>query len=156
MKAKWPVTCTLIFSLFIVIGAGHGISCTGIAELALLLSGFGMGDGEFYLLPHSYDQSLPVAMLLFFVGHLCLGAALLFNYGSPRYRRLVFAGLLSLWGGFFYLTHQALYHDSLAAASFYTGLPFCISSLLLCIQVTGKRWPAAGKKRYRGKQIDED
>jgi hypothetical protein len=133
---------TIVLSFFIIIGAGHGIGCIGLIEIAAIVSPFTKSNiwtDKFSLsLTADYDNSLLASALFTLIGHILLIVSLLVKNVKIRFWTKV-SGLLSLWLSFYYLTHNLL-HDGLSQFSFVTGLPFLIGSLLLAYGIVRQKF----------------
>lgn len=121
---------TIALSSLIIIGAGHGIACVGLLEIAGLFYKFGIGTENFSLSPMaSYDNSLGAVAIFSLVGHISLVISIVTKKYSTMFRAKI-VGLIFLWISFYYLTHSVFY-DSLALLSLVTGIPFLVNSLIL-------------------------
>ncbi len=125
---------TVVLSFFIIIGAGHGVACLGLLEIAGLLHTFNIGSVDFsFSLSVSYEKSLSVAALFALIGHLLL----IVSMASKSYKIMFWTkvvGLFKLWLSFYYLAHM-IFHNDLAQIGFLTGLPFLIASILLAYKL---------------------
>ncbi len=123
---------TIVLNFFILVGAGHGLLCIGLLEVAWViatLTGRHINDDFFSLsLAGSYEQSLGAAALFSFLGQLIL----LLSFAIKKSSRIwiKFLGLSLLWVGYFYLIHNSL-EDGVSQLSLFSGLPFLISSGVL-------------------------
>ena len=138
-KFKLLTILTIVLSFFIIIGAGHGIACVGLLEIVGLFHKFNIGTEDFsFSLTASYDKSLSVAALFSLVGHIFLIASLIItkNYKKAYWTKLT--GLLFLWTGFYYLTHN-FFNDDLSQISLVTGLPFLVVSIILATKMVRQK-----------------
>lgn len=129
MRENENITAITIASNFlIIVGAGHGIIPLGLLEFYW----FPYIDSEYFTLVifSSYDDSIGAACLFSFIGNICLIVSmflkrLIFN------KRAILIGSVFLFVGFFYLVHSVVFREIGALISFFTGLPFIISSIVL-------------------------
>lgn len=125
---------TVVLSFFIIIGAGHGVACLWLLEIAGLLHKFNIGSVHFsFSLSASYEKSLSVAALFALIGHLLL----IVSMASKSYKIMFWTkviGLFILWLSFYYLAHM-IFQNDLAQIGFLTGLPFLIISILLAYKL---------------------
>jgi hypothetical protein len=130
---KSPTICTVVLNFFILVGAGHGLACLGLMELAGLFHRFEIGTEDFSLsLSANYDRSLGPAALICLIGQILLlfSLALKMN-GAIFWTRIV--GLVFLWVGFYYLTNNFfdVTDNTGSQLGFFTGVPFLIISIRL-------------------------
>jgi hypothetical protein len=85
----------------------------------------------------SYDQSIGAATLLSLCGQALLLLSFFIN-GSSKIR-FGLLGLLLLWFGYYYLIHNFI-NDSTSQLSFFSGIPFLISSALLAYRMIKEKW----------------
>ena len=132
---------TIALSFFIIIGAGHGITCIGLLEIVGLVHKFNIGTKDFSLsLSASYDQSLSVVALFALLGHLFLLISIL----TKRHEQVLWTkiiGLVFLWTSFYYLTHNS-FNDTLSQIGLVTGLPFFIVSIILAFKLARQKFHA--------------
>jgi len=116
---------TLITHFFIVIGAGHGIACLGVIELAGL---FNFAEAEFtlsFLTP--FKNSWHAVAISSLLGQIALILSIVLN--SKKIKIILhIAGLLLLWMSIYYFTHNTEY-----TSSTYLGFLFCIPFLICTI-----------------------
>jgi hypothetical protein len=133
-------TWTIVLNFFILVGVGHGLACLGLLELVwtvCALTGHHISqDFVSFSFTGSYEQSLCPAALLSFLGQ----AILLFSFTikEPREIRIKLLGLSLLWVSYCYLIHNCL-EDSASQLSFFSGIPFLISSGLLTYRMIKER-----------------
>ena len=133
---------TIVLSFFIIIGAGHGIACVGLLEIIGLFHMFNIGTENFSLsLTASYDKSLLAVALFSLVGHVFLIVSILIKNNMQIFWTKI-VGLVFLWIGFYYLTHN-IFSDDLSEIGFVTGLPFFIVSIILVIKVAKQKYQSA-------------
>jgi len=128
---------TLVLNCLILFGAGHGIGPLVLANIYLFA-----GEKELsFSLTASYDQSILTAALFSLPGQLLLLVSLMAKGDKSKYL-LRLAGIVLLWIGYFYLVHH-FFTNGLARFSFFTGLPFLISSVMLfyCLLKSSDRQP---------------
>jgi hypothetical protein len=130
---KSPTIWTVVLNFFILVGAGYGLACLGLIEVAGLFHRFEIGNENFSLsLSTNYDKSLGPAALFCLIGKivLLLSFALKKN-GAIFWTRIV--GLVFLWVGFYYLTHNFfdVTDNTGSQLGFFTGVPFLIISIRL-------------------------
>lgn len=119
----------VILTFIIVIGAGHGIGCIGMAEI--ISFPYVTQNGLSLSLNSSYNDSMLTAALFSAIGQVLLYISLWMHNGKRKLTIRTVAIIL-LWTGFFYLTRQ-YFTDSSAKLSFWTGTPFLLVSLGLSI-----------------------
>jgi hypothetical protein len=130
---------TIVFSFFIIIGAGHGIACVGLLEIVGLFHKFNIGTENFSLsLTATYDKSLLAVALFALVGHIFLIISILTKKDNQVFWTKVI-GLLFLWVSFYYLTHNT-FNDELSQIGFVTGLPFLIVSMILAFRIIRQKY----------------
>jgi general stress protein CsbA len=130
----------IIFSLFIIIAAGHGIAFLGLIEIFGILS-FNSGSEDFAIsmsLESSYDKILGFVALLSLTGQLVLVISLFLKEQTRRFW-IQILGLVILWIGFFYLTHN-LFDDFGSMLGFCSGLPFLISSINFFVKIAKQKY----------------
>jgi hypothetical protein len=121
---------TIIFHFFIIIGGAHAIACIGLLEIVGIPYGFGSGSKPLsFSLTGYYEESLGAAAILALAGQVFLILSLLMKKFNAQFR-IKLAGLLLLWVAYYYLVHN-FFTDDVAQLSFWTGLPFLISSGIL-------------------------
>lgn len=132
---------TIVLSFFTIVGAGHGIACVGLLEIAGLFHKFNIATEDLsFSLGASYDRSVSAVALLALIGHICLIISIL-TKKSKRALWTIVIGLIFLWGSFFYLTHN-MFADGLSEVGFWTGLPFFIISIILGSKVARLQFPS--------------
>jgi hypothetical protein len=116
---------TLITHFFIVVGAGHGIGCLGMIELA----GFSdMAAAEFtFSLWQPFRNSWHSVAVSSILGQAVLLLSI-FLKGKKSKTIGHMAGLLVLWTSIYYFTHNNEYPGSIHY-SFFFCLPFFICSI---------------------------
>jgi len=123
---------TIVLNFFILVGAGHGLACIGLLDvfwIVATLTGRHINQGFVsFSLTGSYEQSLGAAVLLSFLGQVIL--LISFIIKEPGKIRIKLLGLSLLWVGYYYLIHNCL-EASTSQLSFFSGIPFLISSGLL-------------------------
>jgi len=136
---------TIVLSFFNVVGAGHGIGFVGLIELFWLKAGFVINSEYFSLsLTASYDKSLGAVALFSLIGHTILILSLLIKgYRIKFWLQIV--GIIILWVGFYYLTHN-LFSDELSLFSFSFGIPFLICSGVLFYKILYSRKQSFSKE----------
>lgn len=131
---------TIVFDFFIIVGAGHGLLCIGIMEMisiVALFTGHIFNNENFSLSPFaSYEQSLIAVGLFSLFGQLLVLVSF-FNKGQKHFW-IKLLGLLFMWLGFYYLTHNFV-DDDLSQIGFWVGIPFLISSGLLTYKIIKSR-----------------
>jgi hypothetical protein len=129
---SWTIW-TITLNFFILIGAGHGLACIGLIELAGLFYGYRLGENPLsFSLTNSYEKSMGVSALFSLIGQIFLLLSLLLKkYNTIFWTRII--GLVLLWVGFYYLTHN-FSDDPASQLGFFTGLPFMIMSIRLVYQ----------------------
>jgi len=126
---------TVVTNFFIVIGAGHGIAFLGLIEIFWIPY---INREDFSLsLTAPYDKSLYAAALFSFVGQVLLIISFFPKKGASKFWSKAI-GLVLLWIGFYYLTHDLRFNNA-AWLGFRFGLPFLICSIVLFIVVVRDR-----------------
>jgi len=126
---------TVVTNFFIVIGAGHGIAFLGLIEIFWIPY---IKSEDFSLSPTApYDKSLYTAALFSFVGQVLLIISFFPKRAAGKFW-LKAIGLVLLWIGFFYLTHDLMF-DNAALLGFRFGIPFLICSVILFIMLVRDR-----------------
>lgn len=127
-KCKTITIWTIALSVFIIIGAGHGIACIGLLEIGLPFVNRSIFEDSSFSLTASYDKSLLAAAIFMLGGHILLIFSILKKNGSYTFVKV--SGLFLLWIAFYFLAHN-FYNDNVSELSFLTGIPFLICSILL-------------------------
>lgn len=141
MTSLKSLTIWIIFlNFFVIIGAGHGIGCVGLIEILSLIGTvtgqiFDKEDISFGL-TSTYDKSLFAVGLFSLIGQLLLIASLITKKLDKKVWTKM-AGLIFLWVGFYYLTHN-YFDDGLSQVGFFTGLPFLICSFIMFYKLVVK------------------
>ncbi len=123
---------TLALNFFILIGVGHGLACIGILEILSIIAvatGHIINSGFSSLsLTASYDESLVTVGLFSLLSQVLIIISFFIKGRKKIWVKIV--GLLFLFIGFYYLTHNFI-NDSGAELGLFTGIPFLIFSGIL-------------------------
>lgn len=123
---------TIICSLFILAGFGHTGGPIGLFEVGVIGNPHGV---EVSFIPNgNSEEMLVAAAICMLVGQLVLAASVIF---SVYYLKL--AGVIIMWLGLFYVSHNLIFGDSGAAMSLLTATPFLIFSIMLFIKLFKER-----------------
>jgi hypothetical protein len=120
-------TLTIIFNLFIIIGAGHGGAPLGLFEILSLRELFS-GDFQFNV-SGGYDDRLMTVGLFSFLGQSVLISSYFFDKSVKS--KFTLAGCLILLAATFLLTKDATNIFSIDIYSLFTALPFIGTALML-------------------------
>jgi hypothetical protein len=120
-------TLTIVFNLFIIIGAGHGGAPLGLFEILSLRDLFS-GDFQFNV-SGNYDDRLMTVGLFSFLGQCVLISSYFFAQNVKS--KLTLTGCLILLAATFLLTKGELNIFSLELFSLFTALPFIGTCLVL-------------------------
>jgi len=130
MTIKKLTIWTIVLSVIIIIGAGHGIGFLGLMEIGGFINRFKIGTENFSLsLNSSYDNSIFPSALFALLGHLFLFVSLF-----KKNFLIQIAGLCFLWISFYYLIHDFI-SDPAALLGLFTGIPFLIFSGILFYRI---------------------
>jgi hypothetical protein len=124
---------TVVLNFFILIGAGHGLASIGLIEVWGIFNKFEFNAEYFsFSLTSSYEDSFGPVAILSLTGQIFLLLPLFLKKDSAIIWTR-FAGLVFLWAGFYYLTHNIFNNSDsgLSQLSFYTGIPFLMVSIRL-------------------------
>jgi hypothetical protein len=129
---------TIILNMLIVIAAGHGIAFLGLIEIFWFPS-YNVGSEDFsFSLESTYDKILGFVALLSLTGQLVLVISLFLKEQNRRFWTQIL-GLVILWIGFFYLSHN-LFDDFGSMLGFCSGLPFLISSINFFVKIAKQKY----------------
>jgi hypothetical protein len=129
---------TIIFSLFIIIAAGHGIAFLGLIEIFWFPS-YNVGSEDFsFSVESTYDKTLGFVAILSLIGQIVLIISLFLKEQDKRFWTQIL-GLTFLWIGFFYLTHNLL-DDFGSMLGFCSGVPFLISSVNFFVKIVKQKY----------------
>lgn len=120
-------TLTIIFNIFIIIGAGHGGSPLGLLEI------MSIGDlflGDFYFnISGAYDERLMSVGLISFIGQSILISSFFFDQKLKS--KLTITGCIILFVSTYILTQNAFGIFNIDFFSLLTALPFIGTALVL-------------------------
>jgi hypothetical protein len=123
-------TLTIVFNLFIIIGAGHGGGPLGLFEI------MGLGDlfsGDFqFNISGRYDERLMTVGLVSVLGQSILISSYFFDKKVKTWLTII--GCLILLTATFILTKDALDIHSIDIFSLFTALPFIGTAIILLIR----------------------
>ncbi len=137
---KTLTICTIILNFFIIVGVGHGIGCIGIFEIVFFR--FITSENFSLSLTSSYENSIGAVTLFSLAGQILL----IISFATKKQKTAFWSkaiGLILLWFGFFYLSHNLFSNDGISQISFFFGLPFLIVSIVLAFRVFKNKWPTA-------------
>ncbi|HEU5290102.1 MAG TPA: hypothetical protein VFU05_05610 [Cyclobacteriaceae bacterium] len=123
-------TLTIVFNLFIIIGAGHGIAPLGLFEVMSLTNLFS-GDFQFNI-SGRYDERLMTVGLISVLGQSILISSYFFDKEVKS--KLTIIGCFILFAATFLLTKDALNIHSIDILSLFTALPFIGTGVVLLIR----------------------
>jgi hypothetical protein len=123
---------TLVLDFFILVGAGHGLLCIGILEILSIIAvvtGHFISSGfSSFSLTASYDDSLITVGIFSLLGQILIIISFFVKGQNKFWIKIV--GLLFLFTGFYYLTHNFI-NDGGAQLGLIVGIPFLILSGIL-------------------------
>lgn len=123
---------TLLFHSLILIGAGHGIGFLFFFDVISIPALF-MNKIEFKL-NASYEDNLKLVGIISITGKIFLMCSLLLKL--ERKKNLTgLIGILVLWLSVYFLTSGDWKPTSLYQFSFYSSIPFLISSVILTLVI---------------------
>jgi hypothetical protein len=123
---------TLILHSLILIGAGHGIGFLIFADLVSIPALF-MNKIEFKL-NSNYEDNLMLVGIISVIGKIMLIVSLLLKEKRNKYLTASI-GISLLWVSVYFLTSGNWNYTSLYEFSFWSSIPFLISSIILTIVV---------------------
>jgi hypothetical protein len=119
---------TIILHSFIIIGAGHGIGILLFFDYLSVANLF--KNGLEYNLNSDYQDRLMLVGLISMIGKITLIFSLFVNIKWIK-NLTGLLGILFLWISVYFLTSGSWSYDWLYEFSFWTSIPFLISSIIL-------------------------
>jgi len=132
LKMKTLKIITLILHSLILIGAGHGIGFLIFVDLAGIPALF-MNKIEFKL-NNNYEDNLMLVGIISVIGKVMLIVSLLLKEKRNKYLTASI-GISLLWVSVYFLTSGNWNYTSLYEFSFWSSIPFLISSIILTIVI---------------------